>query len=224
MMFKILRIFMVSFLFMAPSQVWAVGDLDQAGEQPAGEDLISPSTQVAGATTSTCLTGKPWRLVELAGEPVSEEQAAPYLLFKDGGDFMGFGGCNYFIGKYRTGEDGKVVISSLRATNQHCADSSPRETTLLTSLVMASTMQLADTQLAFAMNGGNLLKLDPAPEIAVDDLLQQGKLLKAKKKRGHKSRSKKKRLAKKSKLPGKPAAPKSYEKARPTAKAPIKAH
>lgn len=224
MMFKTIRIVMASLLVLVPFLAQAATDHDRSGEQPAADrnkTTMSPPPAIAPGSS---LTGIAWRLEELTGEPRPGEQAAPYLLFTNSGDLMGFGGCNYFIGKYHTGDDGSILVSSLRASHQQCPESSERETTLLTSLVMANTWQVSAEGLMFFMSGNNLMKLRAAPDIAVDELMQQGGRLKGHKTRAHKARSKKKKVAAKSTGHGKTATPKIPGKSRPVTKTPAKAH
>ncbi|NTV14710.1 MAG: META domain-containing protein [Desulfobulbaceae bacterium] len=216
MMFKTLRIIMVSFLVLSPLSTQAAGEYEISSAQPAADSAKPPQSPLPEVATS--LTGTPWRLAELTGESTLGEQGEPYLFFTNAGDLMGFGGCNYFIGKYRTGDDDKIIVSSLRATHQQCAESSQQETTLLTSLVMANSLQIFDDQLTFAMNGSNLIRLRKAPKISVDKLVHQGLQLRAHKVRGHKAHSKKKKLIAKSRRHGTTAVAKTSRKPRPAAK------
>lgn len=170
--------------------------------------LASTVLSAASVSPGAGLTGKPWRLEKLVNEQLSDGQEAPYLLFTNTGDLHGFGGCNYFTGRYRLGDDGRLVVSSLRASHQKCLETSERETTLLTSLLLANSLQLNDEGLNFFMNGSNLMKMEAAPAISVDELLQQGKLLKVKKSRGQKNRAKKKKGSGKGKKLDKKSAPK----------------
>lgn len=144
--------------------------------------------------------------------PWSGEIDTPYLLFTKAGDLLGFGGCNYFIGKYRRDADGKIVVSSLRATHKLCSETSGPETTLLASLVLADSLQIGAEELTFSLNDSPLLKLAQAPDISTEELTQQGKLLKAKKSRKHKVRGKKKKIAGKAKKHPKKMAPKASKK------------
>jgi heat shock protein HslJ len=227
-MLRTTRIALVALFVLAPTLAQAVANHGVPEEPPAaaaGQVLPRPSVPAVGVDLP--LTGQPWRLVELAGEPMPDEPAEPHLLFMNNGELIGFGGCNYFFGKYRTDDDGRIIVSSLRATHRQCPESSHQETTLLTSLMLADAVQLADEQLTFLLNGSNLLKLRVAPDFAVAELIKQGGRLKARKTRVHKARSKKKKGAVKSKGAakakgsGKKATPKKPVKPRPVAKAPV---
>lgn len=184
-----------------------------------GEDLVAPAAPAPAAAPASSLTGTPWRLAELTGEPWPEGAAAPYLFFADPGELAGFGGCNYFVGKLRTEADGKLVVSSLRATHRQCPDELGREATLLTSLVLANGLELETGRLTFLLDGTPLMKLGEAPEISTAEVTEQGKLLKAKKTRKHKARGKKKKGGAKTGKPGKKRAAKTAAKVpRTTAK------
>lgn len=176
-----------------------------AAEQ-TGADLA------ATAVPAASLTGTPWRLAELTGEPWPEGAAAPYLLFANPGELAGFGGCNYFIGRFRTEADGKLVVSSLRATHRQCPEAPGREAALLTSLVLANGLELEAGRLTFLLDGTPLMKLGEAPEISTAEVTEQGKLLKAKKKRKHKARGKKKKGGAKAGKPGNKRAAKAAAK------------
>lgn len=222
-MFRTTRIALVVLFVLAPTLAQAVTNHGVQKELPAAADglpLPRPSSAPA-VGVGLPLTGQPWRLAELAGEPMLGEPAEPHLLFMNNGELIGFGGCNYFFGKYRTDDDGRVIVSSLRATHQQCPESSKQETTLLTSLMLADAVQLADEQLTFLLNGRNLLKLRAAPDLAVAELIKQGGQLKARKTRAHKARVKKKKGAAKAKGSGKKATPKKPVKPSPVAKAPV---
>lgn len=221
MMFNKFLILLVALLVLAPMPARATSEPDSSKEQPAAAGIDPPLPAVAGGPA---LTGEPWRLEELINEPAGSEQVAAYLLFTDSGDLMGFGGCNYFIGKYRMEADGKLLVSSLRATHRQCTESSQRETTLLTSLVMANNLRIADDQLTFLMNDSNLMQLRQAPDFAVAELTKQGKLLKVRKTRARKARSKKKKAPSQSTSSGKTATPKVSAKTSQTAKMPVKAN
>jgi len=214
---------MVSLLVLSPFRVLAATDRATARAQPVVASLAQPSASAVAVETS--LTGQPWRLEELLGEPLpGEELTPPFLLLTNGGELSGFGGCNYFVGKYRTGDDGGIVVSSLRASHRQCQELANRETTLLTSLLMANTVNLADGKLTFAMDSRRLIRLSKAPGIAVEDLIQQANQLKAHKKRTNKARSKKRKIASKPKGRGKTTAARSTGKERPVAKTPAKSH
>lgn len=224
-MFKTIRIVLLSLLVLTPLPAEATASSNMAREKATAERIeppLPPASSVVAVGPS--LAGQPWRLEELAGEPLPGEETAPHILFKDTGDLVGFGGCNYFIGKYRTGDDGRAVVSSLRASHQQCPEASRRETTLLTSLVLANTLQIGDDGLTFFMDGNNLMKLRPAPDISVDELTRQGMLLKKHKARAHKASGKKKRAISKSKSHPQSAAPKTSGKTRKAAKKKVKPH
>lgn len=182
-----------------------IADQDIADAQPAAAHL-NPQLSPGPAPG---LTGKPWRLAELINEPLPEGENPPYLTFTNAGDLLGFGGCNYFVGKYRIGEDGKLIVSSLRASHKLCPEASKPETTLLTSLLLTNSWQLDAEKLTFFMNGTPLMKLTEAADLSIAELMQQGKLLKAKKARAHKKAPrKKKKIAGKARKPTKKAVPK----------------
>lgn len=180
-----------------PAQTATANEISRGQETVAQLDPPMPAASAVAVVPP--LTATPWRLAELIGEPWPSEQDPPYLLFTKAGDLLGFGGCNYFIGKYRRDADEKLLISSLRATHKLCPEGSEPETTLLTSLVLANSLQAGDEELTFSLNGTPLLKLAQAPDLDVDELLRQGKLLTAKKTRAHKARSKKEITAAKTK-------------------------
>jgi heat shock protein HslJ len=223
-MLKTIRIVVTSLLVLTPLLAGASTDHPISGEHPGAERLEPPLPPASAIAAGPSLAGKPWRLEELADKPLPGEHAPPHLLFMNNGDLVGFGGCNYFIGKYRTGADGRIIVSSLRASHQQCPDSSKQETTLLTSLVLADTVQLRDDELTFLMNGGNLMKLGSAADISVDELIQQGKLIKKQQARARKARGKKKKVVTKATGHGKTTTPKIPEKTRPVAKTPVKAN
>lgn len=224
MVFKAIRIVMGWLLVMSPPIAQAAAH-DIPGE-PAAAHIAPPVAPTP--TGGSALTGKPWRLEELAGEDLPGEQAAPYLLFTNSGDLVGFGGCNYFFGRYHTGDDGRIIVSSLRASHQQCQELSKRETTLLTSLLLANALEVRDDELTFLMNGSNLMKLGPAPDLSVAELVHQGQLLKARKahkaRKPKKARSKKKKVVSKSKRQPKTAAAKISKKRRPAAAMPPHPH
>jgi len=214
-MFKILRIFMALLLALALLSAQAAADEDIPKEQTSPEKPAEPQLVALSSATN-----KPWRLAELLGEALPNEETTPYLLLTNTNDLVGFGGCNFFIGKYQTGGDGRITVSSLRASHQQCPEVSERETKLLTSLVMANNLQLSDEGLTFAMEANILMKLRDDSGISVDELLQQGRLIKA---QAHKkTRSKKKKIAVKAKKLRKAAAPKITSKTRPAVKKPAK--
>lgn len=215
MRFNRFRIIMALLLALPPFWAPSASALEDSAPQVAIEQCQPPAPAVAA---NAGLTAQPWRLEELTGEAIADRQAAPYLLFTNGGELFGFGGCNYYRGKYRTREAGKIVISSLRASHQKCPETSQQETTLLTSLVLANTMQVADTGLAFALDGSPLLKLAPATDVPVKELLEQTKQLKSKKK-ARKARGKKKKAGKKSSQASKVKAAKATGKAKTKVKA-----
>lgn len=220
MMLNRLRIVSVLLVVLAPLPAPRATAAEMMGEQPAAvAHLAPPAPPLPAVAVAPPLTGKPWRLTELTREPWPGEKEAPYLLFTDAGDLLGFGGCNYFIGKYRRDADEKVVVSSLRASHNLCPEASEAETTLLTSLVLANSLQVGDGELTFSLNGNPLMKLGEAPDLSVAELLQHGKLLKVKKTRKHKTRGKKKKIAGKAKKhPKKTAAQATRKKPKASAK------
>ncbi len=213
---------MGTLLFLSPLLAQTASGHPRSQEQPAADCPVNPAPAPPEIAIDSPFAGKPWRLTELTGETLPDEPAAPYLLFTNTGELMGFGGCNYFLGKYRIGDEGRVIVSTLRASHQECSEFATQERNLLTSLLMANTIQMADDKLTFLMNASNLMTLGAAPDIAVDELMQQSKLLKVQKKRHHKTRSKKKKAATKSKKTGKAATPKVPGKTRPVVKTPVK--
>lgn len=216
----ILRFGLGLLLVSAPFPAQATGE---AGGEPAAEQLAPPASPAPAVAVVPPLTGKPWRLAELVSEPLAAEQTAPYLLFTVDGDLLGFGGCNYFVGRYRLDDDGKLLVSSLRATHKQCPEAPAPETTLLASLVLANGLEVGTTELIFSVDGSPLMKLGEAPDISTEELTQQGKLLKAKKTRKHKARGKKKKGAGKAKKhTKKPAAKKAGKKPRAAARPAVK--
>jgi heat shock protein HslJ len=182
-------------LVLAPGPALATVDKDLTATPCAAGRPDPPNPPAQVPAVDPALTGQPWRLTELLAEPLPAEEAAPYLLFTNGGDLVGFGGCNYFLGRYRIDEAGKLLVSSLKASHHQCPKAAEREPTLLTSLLLANGLQVSEQRLTFLMNGNNLMQLGAAPEISTEDLTRQGKLLKVKKTR--------KQKAKKKKAPGK---------------------
>lgn len=209
MMYKTLRI-VVSVLLALATQFAQAAEDKATGVQI---NINVPSEPVVASSSS--FTGKIWLLEELIGETLPIGQVAPYILLTNANDLVGFGGCNYFIGKYRTGDDGRIIFSSLRASHQHCPETSERETSLLTSLVMANTVQVDEEKLTFLMDSSILMNLRHATDIAVEELIRQGGLVKA---RSLKARSKKKKGAVKSKKRRKTSAVKISKKPQKTQK------
>lgn len=188
-------------LVCSPLPAPAVGD-DVVARTEAAVDRPEAQVPSGPVLAASTLMGQPWRLEEFMGVPLPGEQEAPYLLFTEVGDLLGFGGCNYFVGKYRLDEAGKLVVYSLRATHRRCPEAPDLEANLLASLLLANSVEAGGAGLAFSMNGNSLMKLKKAPDLPVAELQQQGKLLKVKKTRAHKSRSKKKKVIGKSKKTG----------------------
>lgn len=184
-------------------------------------DAKATGSEQNAAVQGLSLTGKPWRLAELAAEKVADGQAAPLLLFTDGGELMGFGGCNYFIGKYRTGEAGKIIVSSLRASHLQCSDSSRSETTFLTSLVMGNVFRISENELTFSRDGNSLIKLRQAPDVAPDELVRQAVIIKSQNK-AHKARKNKKKGRTKSNGHGKTTKSRITVKTQPVTPVPVK--
>ena len=186
-MLSILRMILVVLILLAPGRPWATEP--QPPQPPPPPPLAGPV----------------WQLLDLQGETVVPGQTAPYLLFTAAGELVGFGGCNYFLGRYHTGEDGKIVVSALRAARDKCEETSHQETTLLTSLVLANAFQVQSGELTLVRDGGILLRLASAPEIDSAPLLKEGAKLKAKKARAKKAKGKKgKKKGAKSQKNGKP--------------------
>lgn len=171
-------------------------------------------------TVDPALTGTPWRLAELLETSLPEEAAAPYLLLTKEGELVGFGGCNYFFGRYRLDQDGKLVVSSLKASHRQCPEPAELEPNLLTSLLLANGLQVSDERLTFFLNGKSLMHLEAAPEISTEELTRQGKLLKAKKTR--KTKAKKKKATGKAKKGAKKPPAKATAKKPPTATPPAR--
>ncbi len=199
-MFKMIRMVVALLLVWSPLPALAVVD---SGLVPENSVDHAEAPQILGPVlAASSLVGQPWRLDEFMGTSLPGEQEAPYLLFTEIGDLLGFGGCNYFAGRYRINEAGRLVVSSMRATHRRCPEAPELEANLLASLLLANGAAMDGAGLAFSMNGNSLMKLEKAPNLPVAELLKQGKLLKAKKKRAHKTRSKKKKVIGKSKKTG----------------------
>lgn len=207
-MFKMIRMVVALLLVWAPLPALAVVDNGVVPENSAAGHAEAPVLS-GPVLAASALMGQPWRLKEFMGAPLPGEPEAPYLLFTEVGDLLGFGGCNYFVGKYRIDEAGKLVVFSMRATHRRCPEAPELEANLLASLLLANSVAVDGNGLAFSMNGNSLMKLAKAPNLPVAELLQQGKLLKVKKTRAHKARSKKKKVVGKSKKPGGKAVPKA---------------
>lgn len=200
-MLKMIRMVVAVLLAWSPLPAPAAGD-DVVARGVAATD--HPETQVLArpVLAASSLMGQPWQLEEFMGAPLPGETEVPYLLFTEVGDLLGFGGCNYFVGKYRLDEAGKLVVFSLRATHRRCPEAPDLEANLLASLLLANSVSVDGKWLAFSMDGNSLMKLEKAPDLSVEELRQQGKLLKVKKTRTHKARSKKKKVIGKSKKTG----------------------
>ncbi len=56
--------------------------------------------------------GTAWHLVELYGEPLLQQESAPWLVFEsDSARVHGFSGCNRFFGAYKTGADAQLQVT-----------------------------------------------------------------------------------------------------------------
>lgn len=101
--------------------------LDMTGQVITG-DLAENYQLRKQATTVPDLTGKcildtRWRLVELFGKPVTENERFPFIhLHSKEGRVSGFGGCNSISGPYELKAGNRIRFTNLASTMMACPD------------------------------------------------------------------------------------------------------
>ena len=94
-----------------------------------------------------------WRLVGSQGDtPLT-------VAFEQGGQVLGTGGCNTFMGRYQTDEN-TLSVGSLASTRRACADaaSQRQETTYLNDLQQVRSLQVAGGTLTLSTESGKTLQ------------------------------------------------------------------
>lgn len=85
----------------------------------------TPSTRPDASAAGVSLTGTAWRLIELGGQPLSDEQRAGQAMLtlnpadEEGGQAVGNTGCNRFFGRY-TAHGERLFFSRLGSTKMAC--------------------------------------------------------------------------------------------------------
>lgn len=100
------------------------------------------------------------------------------FVFASNGQFSGFGGCNYFSGKFKANNEGDFLITSLKSSNKACSINNNDETKLIKTLIMADRFQIQDTTLTLLSEQLSLLTLDNSKEINITQLIQKSSNLK----------------------------------------------
>jgi len=100
------------------------------------------------------------------------------FVFASNGQFSGFGGCNYFSGKFKANNEGDFLITSLKSSNEACSNNNNDETKLINTLIMADRFQIQDTTLTLLSEQLPLLTLDNSKEINITQLIEKSSNLK----------------------------------------------
>jgi heat shock protein HslJ len=80
--------------------------------------LAACTSQSGGQPAANPLEGSEWRLVNLSGEAVAEDQRAT-LAFSSNTSVSGSGGCNNFVGGVAVGEE-RITFGNLASTRKAC--------------------------------------------------------------------------------------------------------
>ncbi len=113
------------------------------GKRSGGHDVlvverfvrIVPDTDCTGARTGISLTGTNWRLIEVAGKPVTppEGRQVPYFVLEPDGTQRGFAGCNRFFGTYMVRGD-IFLFNKMASTRMACRKAMDVEDAFLRAL------------------------------------------------------------------------------------------
>lgn len=106
----------------------------------------------APAKDGTPLTGTYWKLTELMGQPVKAGAREAHLIFKEGGQVGGSGGCNHVSGSYETKAPDRIRFTQMISTMMACLQGMETERGMLDALERADSYTLT----------GNALQLNRA--------------------------------------------------------------
>jgi putative lipoprotein len=113
----------------------------------------------AAAPTHTPLVGTHWKLVELAGQPVTKTPTGrePHLmLLEEEQRAVATGGCNQMSGTYQTSET-SLSFSKLISTMKACIDGMDRDQALATALESTKAFHIDGSRLEILDGSGKVL-------------------------------------------------------------------
>ena len=89
----------------------------------------SNAPETVDQKTISALVDKHWKLIELFGNPVSENNAKePHIVFKtENNQFFGDAGCNRFFGSYQLKGSGTITFSQAATTMMMCINMETEE-------------------------------------------------------------------------------------------------
>lgn len=124
------------------------------------------------------LNKSPWSVKSSPSIQNADSLKDTAFVFASNGQFSGFGGCNYFSGKFKANNEGDFLITSLKSSNEACSNNNNDETKLINTLIMADRFQIQDTTLTLLSEQLPLVTLDNSKEINITQLIQKSSDLK----------------------------------------------
>lgn len=137
-----------------------------------------PSIQAIPANQLELLNKLPWSVKSSPSIQNADSLKDAAFVFASNGLFSGFGGCNYFSGKFKANNEGDFLITSLKSSNEACSNNNDDETKLINTLIMADRFQIQDTTLTLLSEQLPLLTLDNSKNINITQLIQKSSNLK----------------------------------------------
>ncbi len=140
--------------------------------KPVAQKTIS-STEAIPANQLELLNKFPWTVKSAPSIPDVTNLKDNAFIFAANGIFSGFGGCNYFSGKFKANNQGDFLITTLKSSNEACSKNNDDETKLINALIMADQFKIQDNRLSLLSDELTLVSLDQSKEINIDELIQK---------------------------------------------------
>lgn len=136
--------------------------------------LAMTSCSAVKSLPAEALSGE-WDIVKVNGAPVSliDKDAKPYLGFDVANcRFYGYGGCNYMMGTFATGEENEIKITTGGVTMMMCPDIAFQDSLMQTMDNVARYMITKDGKLTLsAANDATLISLVKRPDTISPSML-----------------------------------------------------
>ena len=162
----------------APVQTAPEAKKEVARPKPSPQKVVAPMELTLPGNQLELLNKFPWGVKNTTVITNTDNLKGNAFVFGPNGVFNGFGGCNYFSGKFKASNEGDFLITTLKSSNEACSKNNDDETKIINTLIMADRFQIRDGILTLFSEQLALVDLSRAKDIDLDQLIQKSSNLK----------------------------------------------